>query len=465
MKNLFFTRLAARAEECNSLLCVGLDPHPDLLAEPTAAAAQAFCLKLIDACAPHACAFKPNSAFFEALGPAGIEALANVIAAVPDGIPVILDAKRGDIASTAVAYARAAYDVMGADAITASPYLGRDSLIPFLERPERGVFILCKTSNPGADELQSLPVREGEPFYLQVARQVQTWPLYNNVGLVVGATHPGALAQVRAVAPGLWFLAPGVGAQGGNLDAALAAGLRDDGLGMLVAVSRSIAQANNPAGAAANLKDAINKARRQLAPLPCRTREIAAALLKSNCVRFGAFSLKSGQASPIYLDLRRLVSHPRALQTVANAFLPVLRQLEFDRLAAIPYAALPIGTAIALAGNWPLVYPRRESKAYGTKSAVEGDFGPGETAVLIDDLVTTGGSKLETIEKLTAAGLKVRDIVVLIDRGQGATRVLAEAGYRLRALLTLRQLVDAWQAAGAISDQQVAEVTRYLNAA
>ena len=133
--------------------------------------------------------------------------------------------------------------------------------------------------------------------------------------------------------------------------------------------------------------------------------QLAAALLSSGCVKFGQFTLKSGMLSPIYLDLRRLVSFPAALRTVARAYAAVLRDLTFDRLAGIPYAALPIATAIGLEMGRPVIYPRREAKDYGTRAAVEGDFQAGETAVVIDDLTTTGETKIESIEKLTAAGL------------------------------------------------------------
>jgi len=190
--------------------------------------------------------------------------------------------------------------------------------------------------------------------------------------------------------------------------------------------------------------------------------EIAAALLESGCVRFGEFTLKSGRRSPIYVDMRRLASHPQALREVTSAFMPLLRSLEFERLAAIPYAALPIGTAIALAGDWPLIYPRREVKRYGTGALIEGIFQPGDTAVVVDDLVTTGQSKLEVIEKLETAGLKVRDIVVLIDREQGASEVMAAAGYRLHAVITLRQLLVHWRALGALTADQVETITAYL---
>jgi len=468
MSETFFDRLERRAREANSLLCVGLDPHPHLLRADTAAAAQDFCLNLIERCADYACAFKPNIAFFEALGTAGLAALEAVIRAVPAGIPVVLDAKRGDIASTAEAYAKAIFELLGVDAVTASPYLGRDSLTPLLARPERGVFILCKTSNPGSDDFQSLRTSPGdfEPLYLQVARQAQVWNQHDNVGLVVGATDPAALAKVRAAAPDLWFLVPGVGAQGGDLAAALAAGLRPDNLGMLINASRSIAQATDPAQAAADLRDAINEAKdnRQgdAEVVDTQVSDLAAALLEAECIRFGQFILKSGQPSPIYLDLRRLASSPAALRVVAAAFARLMRRLEFDRLAAIPYGGFPIGTAISLAADWPMIYPRQEVKSYGTKSAVEGVYRQGETVVVVDDLVTTGGSKLEAIEKLTAAGLQVNDVVVLIDREQGAAEQMAAAALKLHAVVTLPQLLEAWRASGAISAEQYAEVKAYL---
>lgn len=464
----FFAALAQRARACNSLLCVGLDPHPDQLPESTAAAARDHCLRLITACAPYACAFKPNSAFFEVHGAAGMQALAQVIAAVPAGIPVVLDAKRGDIASTAAAYARAAFDTLGAHAITVSPYLGADSIAPFTARAERGVFVLCKTSNPGAGDLQLLPAA-GEPLYMQVARRAPAWSQHDNIGLVMGATDVPALAQVRAAAPQLWFLVPGVGAQGGELAAALHAGLRADGLGVLLTVSRSIAEANDPAAEAARLQNEINALRKTNAgratPPAAGLQALAAALHASGCVKFGEFTLKSGQQSPIYIDLRRLASFPAALQTVALALLPLLRTLSFQRIAAIPYAALPIGTAVALAGSFSLIYPRREAKAYGTRANIEGEWQPGETAVVLDDLITSGLSKLETIAQLQSAGLVVKDIVVLIDRSNDSAAALAGTGCRLQAAATIRQLLDEWLRAGAVDSSQHAKVLRYIAAA
>jgi uridine monophosphate synthetase len=261
----FFTFLEKRVADCSSLLCVGLDPHPADLPRPTAEAACEFCLELVSKTARYAAAFKPNAAFFEPFGAEGWTALKRVIDAVHERsqrlgslIPVILDAKRGDIASSAEAYARSAFAGLGAHAITLSPYLGKDSIAPFLADPEKGVFLLCKTSNPGAADLQDLPVAgTGEPLYVAVARLAQGWNTGNNIGLVVGATQPEALARVRAVAPELWFLAPGVGAQGGDMETALLAGLRRDGRGMLLPVSRGIAREADPGKAAARLRDQI----------------------------------------------------------------------------------------------------------------------------------------------------------------------------------------------------------------
>ncbi len=461
----FFDWLEERARAIDSLLCVGLDPRGE-----TAEALYAECQRLIAATVPFACAFKLNSAFFERFGAAGMEALCQVVRAVPAEVPVILDVKRGDIADTAVAYASAAFDVFGAHAVTLNPYLGGEALAPFLERPERGAFILCKTSNRGADEFQALNVG-GCLLYEVVARHAQQWSRYANVGLVVGATDAQALARVRQAAPHMWLLVPGVGAQGGDLEAALQAGLRPDGLGVLINVSRALAQAADPAAAARQLRDTMRTiaARvRDRAELPTvRARRLAVAqladdLVTSQCVRFGSFILKSGSASPIYLDLRQLAAHPAVLRRVAQAYAAILRELTFDRLAGVPYAALPIVTAVALEMNRPFVYPRREAKEYGTQALVEGEYHAGECVVVIDDLATTGGSKLEAIQRLESVGLRVRDIVVLIDRGQGAATALAQAGYCLHAVVTLPELLEEWLRVGAITRARYDEVRSFL---
>jgi len=458
--------LEERSRAVDSLLCVGLDPHPADLPAPTPQAARDFCLRLIQATSEVAAAFKPNAAFFEALGPDGMEVMREVIAAIPPGIPVILDAKRGDIASTAEAYARAAFEVWGAHAVTLSPYLGGDALEPFLRHPEWGAFLLCKTSNPGAADLQDLPLAGLErPLYEQVARRAQEWNTRENLGLVVGATHPDSLRNVRAAAPGLWILAPGVGAQGGDLELALQVGLRADGLGLLVPVSRAISRAEDPAQAARSLVQAMRLGRAanagRAAAAPHRL-ALADALLEAGCIRFGQFTLKSGLQSPLYIDLRQLISTPRLLEQVAAAYLPILRGLTFDRLAGLPYAAIPIATAISLQGGWPLLYPRKEAKTYGTRAEIEGRYQAGERAVVIDDLATTGGSKFEAIEKLTAAGLQVRDVVVLIDRQSGATEALSQAGYCLHAVLRLEEMLEHWEGNGRVEEAHLRAAREFL---
>jgi len=284
----FFSFLERRVDDCSSLLCVGLDPHVSDLKEPTAASALDFCLSLVKQTAPYAAAFKPNAAFFEVFGADGWTVLKQVIDAIREEsnrlgskIPVILDAKRGDIASTAEAYAKSAFEALGADCITLSPYLGKDSIEPFIQNQEKGVFLLCKTSNPGAGDLQDVTVDGGRwtasgdsrstvngprsmPLYEYVAQLAQSWNANNNVGIVVGATHPQIMSNIRAAAPDLWFLAPGVGTQGGELEPTLRSGLRSDGKGLLIPISRSISRAENPAQAAAKLRDQIVGIKRDL---------------------------------------------------------------------------------------------------------------------------------------------------------------------------------------------------------
>lgn len=277
----FFTFLEKRVDDCSSLLCVGLDPHIPDLKQPTAEAALDFSLTLIKQTAPYAAAFKPNVAFFEVFGADGWSALRQVVDAVQAEsvrlgslIPVILDAKRGDIASTAEAYAKSAFEHLGAHCITLNPYLGKDSIDPFIQNSEKGVFLLCKTSNKGSGDLQDVSVDGGRwsmdggaqsmPLYEHVARLAQSWNVKNNIGLVVGATHIEAMGNIRAAAPDLWFLAPGVGAQGGELEAALRAGLRKDGKGILFPISRGISRAEKPGLAAAEFRDEILSIKREL---------------------------------------------------------------------------------------------------------------------------------------------------------------------------------------------------------
>ena len=190
--------------------------------------------------------------------------------------------------------------------------------------------------------------------------------------------------------------------------------------------------------------------------------KLADELLEAGCIKFGEFTLKSGLISPIYIDLRRIISYPGLLQKIGEAYLPLLKKLKFTRLAGLPYAAIPIATAVSLQGNYPMIYPRKEVKTYGTKAEIEGEFHEGETALVIDDLATTGGSKFEAIDKLTAAGLKVTDVVVLVDRESGAKESLEQAGFHLHAVLTITQLLDHWEKSGKIEKSKIDETRKFL---
>jgi len=272
----FFTKLTQAIRRNQSLLCVGLDPDLQYMPErynnlsDQITGLLSWNQTIIRETEDKVCAYKPNIAFYEALGVAGIALLHQTLRLVPEHIPIILDAKRGDIGSTATAYATACFNDLKADAVTLNPYLGRDSVEPFLSYTDKGLFVLCHTSNPSAEDFQSLEINDwraldresNQPLYLRVARIASTWS--PNIGLVVGATYPEAMAAVRNSAPDAWFLVPGVGAQGADLDATLVAGLRADGLGMIIHVSRGISQADDHSKAALSFKDGINQARQKL---------------------------------------------------------------------------------------------------------------------------------------------------------------------------------------------------------
>ncbi|MFN8384544.1 MAG: orotate phosphoribosyltransferase [Anaerolineales bacterium] len=189
---------------------------------------------------------------------------------------------------------------------------------------------------------------------------------------------------------------------------------------------------------------------------------LADGLLDAGCIKFGEFTLKSGLKSPIYIDLRQIITYPKLLEQIGQAYLPLLKGLKFERLAGLPYAAIPIATAISLAGNYPMIYPRKEAKAYGTKAEIEGEYHAGEAAVIIDDLATTGGSKFEAIEKLTGAGLAVKDVVVLVDRQSGAKESLEQAGYAMHAVLTISALLEYWESNGKVDKEKIAATREFL---
>ena len=274
----FNATLAARWAASGSLLCVGIDPEPGrypstLVDDPDRVFT--FGKAIIDATAEYACAFKPQIAHFAAQGAEdALERLIAYVHAAHPGIPVILDAKRGDIGSTALNYAREAFDRFRADAVTANPYLGSDSLAPYLERADKGVVVLCRTSNPGAADLQDLPVAGADgsvrPLYQRVAEKAaRDWNANGNLSLVVGATWPEQLGEVRAiVGPSIPLLVPGIGAQGGDVEAVLKHGLNAERTGLIISSSRAILYASSGADfaeaaarVARDTRDLINRYR------------------------------------------------------------------------------------------------------------------------------------------------------------------------------------------------------------
>jgi len=261
-------------------------------------------------------------------------------------------------------------------------------------------------------------------------------------------------------------LAPGVGAQGGNLELALQAGLRTDGLGMIIPVSRSVLNAEDPHQAALELRDAINAVRATVASKPTQAdaekEKLILDLFESGCVKFGHFTLASGKQSPIYIDLRRVVSFPELFNTAATAYVNMLSRLDCDLVAGVPYAALPLGAVTAWKLGKPLIYSRKEAKTHGTGQNIEGAYQAGQRAVLIEDVITSGGSILAAAETLRAGGLVVEDVVVLVDRKQGGAAALAQEGIRVHAVLNIYEVLQALKDRGFIDTDTHSGVTAYL---
>ncbi|OGO74300.1 MAG: orotidine 5'-phosphate decarboxylase [Chloroflexi bacterium RIFCSPLOWO2_12_FULL_71_12] len=264
----FLTKLADASRARDTILCVGLDPEPDRIPDHLGSGAQAavrFLRRIVRATSDHVCAYKPNLAFYEQYGQAGMDVLTLTLGAIPDGIPIVLDAKRGDVPNTSAAYARALFERLRADAVTVTPYVGLDGVAPFCELGY--ALVLARTSNPGARDLQDLLV-DGRPLYERVVeRCVEAFPA-DRCGFVVGATYPEEARRLRALAPDRLFLMPGVGAQGGGARDAVRAALDARGGGVLPAASRSVLYASDGADfdlaagrAARELKDAANAAR------------------------------------------------------------------------------------------------------------------------------------------------------------------------------------------------------------
>jgi len=260
----FLEKLIITSRENRSLLCVGLDPDPKLM--PANISVFEFNKAIINATADLVCAYKPNFAFYEALGNDGLEALRQTVKHIPDNIPVIGDAKRGDIGNTAKAYAKAIFDDFGFDATTVSPYLGFDSIEPFIQYHDKGVFILCRTSNAGGTDFQALRCLEHEQrsLFEVVALKASEWNVHGNIGLVVGATHPEELKLIRQSHPDIPLLIPGIGAQGGDIALTVRYGVDAQGERAIINSSRQIIYASRERDFTEAARHAASELREQI---------------------------------------------------------------------------------------------------------------------------------------------------------------------------------------------------------
>ena len=477
----FFSRLKVSCEKKNSLLCIGLDPRLDLDAAESSGSAivEQFLEKnrrIVGETGDFAASFKPNIAFYEAFGPAGYEALARTMELIPDQTPVIIDAKRCDIGATAEAYASSIFGFFNADAVTLSPYMGRDSAEPFLAYEGKGIFMLCRTSNPGATDFQelrveSMPGASGdssvdsrEPLFISVAKTCCQWSA--SIGLVVAGNDPASLRAVREILPDVWILAPGIGAQGGSAVDAVLAGVRSDGFGILPLVVRSIANDPDPSNRAREYRDELNRGRetagyagtpRFACPdvgieIPALKDEVLSGLLQVNCFKLGSYTLKSGKTSPFYIDLRRVGSDAALLRSVAKAYASLLEGIEYDRIAGIPMAGLPLAAAVVLETGKPLIYPRMDKKDHGTGNLIEGEFKKGDRVVLLDDLITAGTAKVEAAEILRAGGLVVKDLA----------HEMEQNGISLHAFLHINEFFSYSLVNGLIDEHKAGELEKFV---
>ena len=473
----FFDKLNAAIARNQSLLFVGLDPNPEMMpafisskgnTESIISDLWDWLQFLIDETADLVCAYKPTLGFYQALGVQGLELLDQTLKAIPAHIPIILDAKHGDL-NTSTIFARTVFEQWRVDAITLTPYAGQDHVAPFLVYPGKAVFVLCCTSNPAASALQQYPTTEA-PLYLQIVKESKTWGTPEQLGLEVGTTAPDVLARIRTVAPERVILARSIWAEGGDLTKILSAGLNASGDGLLIPIPQDMLGSDQPSQQIRSLREEINQVRAQVVsegstcsvwlPDVCLLNQhpyldLILQLYDIGCIMFGNFVQASGATFPYYVDLRKIISNPQIFHQILSAYADILKDLSFDRIAGIPYGSLPTATGLALHLNYPMIFPRKEVKAHGTRRLIEGNFHPGETVVVVDDILISGKSAMEGAQKLKSAGLKVHDIVVFMDHEQGVKDRLRENGYRGHAVLTISEITETLYQAGRINEEQL----------
>ncbi|MFM7652472.1 MAG: bifunctional orotidine-5'-phosphate decarboxylase/orotate phosphoribosyltransferase [Vulcanococcus sp.] len=508
----FFVQLTEAIAERQSLLMTGLDPNPEMLqswAQRRGMANRSFLSQarhwikaVVEETSPHVCAIKASLGFYQALGPLGLELLLEVRDLVPRDLPLIIDAKHGDLNSS-TALAHYLFRDLAVDAVTLSPLAGQDIAAPFLLYADKAVVITCRSSNPAAKRIQYHP-SEADPLFLQIVRECQLWGTPDQLLLEVGTSDPAVLAQVRQAAPERVLMLRSIWSEEERLDGLLQAGLNPTADGLLLPLPQNLLVEDDLGEQAAALKAMINRRRdRWLAQQPeppagsCAvwlpgsedgdasqgaTQAGAAAapggsirstasgadplaslileLFDIGCLLFGEYMQASGAVFNYYVDLRQIISDPNLFHRVLHSYCGLLEQLSFDRIAGIPYGSLPTATGLSLALHKPLIYPRKEVKAHGARRLIEGDFNDGDTVVVVDDILITGGSVLEGIGKLESSGLTVRDVVVFIDHGgerdRHARERLAAAGYTTHAVLDIARITRVLLEAGRLTPEQAA---------
>jgi uridine monophosphate synthetase len=479
----FFVQLTDAIAARQSLLVTGLDPNPEMLqswahrrgmgGRSFLSQARHWIKAVIEATAPHVCAYKPSLGFYQALGSTGLELLREVRELVPLDIPLIIDAKHGDLNSSS-ALAHYVFRDLGADAITLSPLPGQDIAAPFLLYPEKAVVVTCHSSNPAARLIQHHP-NEDDPLFLRIVRECQLWATPEQLLLEVGTSDPEILARVRREAPERFLILRSLWAEEDRLDALLEAGLSQSADGLLLPLPQNLLVEDDIAERAAALKEQISTSRQAwlnqqeqagscvLWQAPADTDpmdQLILDLFDIGCLLFGEYVQASGAVFNYYIDLRQIISDPNLFHRVLHGYSGLLEQLQFDRIAGIPYGSLPTATGLSLALHKPLIYPRKEVKAHGARRLIEGDFNEGDRVVVVDDILITGGSVLEGIAKLESSGLVVNDVVVFIDHGgrknRKARERLESQGYRVHAVLDIERITQVLLQAGRLTAEQAA---------
>jgi len=470
----FFDKLNAAVKRNQSWLCVGLDPNPEMMPvqyrtsrDDVVDGLYEWLHWVIAETAAFVCAYKPTLGFYEAFGAPGLELLQQILKAIPADIPTILDAKHSDL-NTSTLFAQTVFTHWQVDAVTLCPYAGQDQVAPFLVYPGKAVFVLCHTANTSAIALQSYPSAES-PFYLQMVQAAKTWGTSEQLGLEVGASTE-ALARTRAAAPERVILARSVWAENNDLAKVLSAGLSASGDDLMIPIPQDWLASEHLAEKTQALRDEMAQARRQIAqgssncevwlPDICLLsqqphQDLILQLYDIGCIKFGDYVQASGATFPYYIDLRTIISNPQIFHKILNAYANILKDLTFDRIAGIPYGSLPTAAGLALHLHCPMIFPRKEVKAHGTRRLIEGHFEPGETIAVVDDILISGKSAMEGAEKLKSTGLKVHDIVVFLDHEKGVKDRLRSNGYQAHAVLTISEIAETLHAANRIDEAQL----------